>query len=272
MQEVSGSNPLCSTKPFASDAGFDGSRSPALWTNPKTDLRFLAVMRIFRLTAFLLLGAFLCSAHAELVLDGKVIEVKPKPEDETISALFTFTNKGTKTVKVTSVESKCSCLSATVDSESYAAGAKGVGTAEFKVGSFVGKHEKFVVINTDDPAQPEFVVTFVLDVPEVIQIEPRNLQWWLDDSPDTKEMTVKMVGKDPMKITNVSSTKDTVEFSWKEIAPGREYRITVTPKTTKEVFLGALKIETDSKIPKYQRQLGYFSVYRKPDVLPPGGK
>ena len=224
------------------------------------------------LLSILLLSGLFPAARAELVLDGKVIEVKPKPEDETVSTLFTFTNKGTKTVKITGVESKCSCLSATVDSATYAAGAKGLGTAEFKVGSFTGKHEKFVVINTDDPAQPEFVVTFVLDVPEVIGIEPRTLQWWLNDSPDTKETTVKILGKDPMKITNVTATRDTVEFNWTEIKPGREYRVTVTPKTTKEVFLGALKIETDSKIPKYQRQLAYFSVYRKPDVLPAGGK
>jgi len=215
----------------------------------------------------LILAACLGRSPAELVLDGKVIDVKPKPEDETVSALFTFTNKGEKTVKITGIESKCSCLSATVDAASYAAGTKGVGTAEFKVGSFVGRHEKFVVISTDDPAQPEWVVTFVLDVPEVIQIEPRNLQWWLNDVADQKEATVKMVGKDPMKITNVTTTKDSVEFSWKEIVPGREYRVLVKPKSTKEVSLGALKIETDSKIPKYQRQLAFFSVYRKPDSV-----
>lgn len=223
-------------------------------------------MRVFYLFT-LFFCALVGSASAELVLDGKIVEVKPKPEDETISALFTFSNKGTKTVKITGIESKCSCLSATVDAASYAAGAKGVGTAEFKVGSFVGRHEKFIVISTDDPDQTEWVVTFVLDVPEVIQIEPRTLQWWLNDSPDQKETTVKMVGKDPMKITNVSVTKDTVEFSWKEIVPGREYRVTVKPKSTKEVSLGALKIETDSKIPKYQRQLAFFSVYRKPDTV-----
>jgi hypothetical protein len=219
------------------------------------------------LLAILLLCALLGRSAAELVLDGKIVEIKPKPEDETVSTIFTFTNKGTKTVKITSVESKCSCISATVDAASYAAGAKGVGTAEFKVGSFVGRHEKFVVVNTDDPDQPEWVVTFVLDVPEVIQIEPRTLQWWLDESPDQKETTVKMIGKDPMKITNVTATRDTVEFSWKEIVPGREYRVSVKPKSTKEVSLGALKIETDSKIPKYQRQLAFFSVYRKPESV-----
>ena len=198
---------------------------------------------------------------AELILDGKIVEVKPKPEDETVSALFTFSNKGTRTVNITGIESKCSCLSATVDAASYAAGAKGVGTAEFKVGSFVGRHEKFVVVSTDDPSQPEWVVTFVLDVPEVIVLEPRTLH----DSPEPKEAVIKMVGKEPMKVANVTSTRDTVEFSWKEVVPGREYRVTVKPKSTKEVSLGALKIETDSKIPKYQRQLAFFSVYRKPE-------
>jgi Protein of unknown function (DUF1573) len=219
------------------------------------------------LIAILFLCAFIGRSAAELVLDGKIVEIKPKPEDETVSAIFTFTNKGTRTVKITGVESKCSCISATVDAASYAAGAKGVGTAEFKVGSFVGRHEKFVVVSTDDPDQPEWVITFVLDVPEVIQIEPKTLQWWLDESPDQKETVVKMVGKDPMKITNVTATRDTVEFSWKEIVPGREYRVSVKPKSTKEVSLGALKIETDSKIPKYQRQLAFFSVYRKPESV-----
>jgi Protein of unknown function (DUF1573) len=219
------------------------------------------------LLATLFLCAFLGRSAAELVLDGKIVEIKPKPEDETVSTIFTFTNKGTKTVKITKVESKCTCISATVDAASYAAGAKGVGTAEFKVGSFVGRHEKFVVVSTDDPDQPEWVITFVLDVPEVIQIEPKTLQWWLDESPDQKETVVKMVGKDPMKITNVTATRDTVEFSWKEIVPGREYRVSVKPKSTKEVSLGALKIETDSKIPKYQRQLAFFSVYRKPESV-----
>ena len=114
----------------------------------------------------------------------------------------------------------------------------------------------------------EWITPFgLLVVPEVIQIEPRTLQWWLDESPEQKETIVKMVGKEPMKITNVTATRDTVEFSWKEIVPGREYRVLVKPKSTKEVSLGALKIETDSKIPKYQRQLAFFSVYRKPESV-----
>lgn len=214
----------------------------------------------------LLIAGFLPGAvFAGLELDGKSVEVKPKPEDETVSALFTFTNKGGKAVKILELRSACSCLSATLDSPTYAAGAKGVGTAEFKVGSFVGRHEKTISVLTDDPEQPEWVVSFVLDVPEVVRIEPRSIQWWLGEEPAEKTATVKMTGPEPMKITNITATRTNVKFKWEEVVPGREYKILVTPDSTAEVTLGALKIETDSKIPKYQRQLAFFNIFRKPE-------
>lgn len=213
-----------------------------------------------------LLLAFASPGFAALQLDGKVVELKPKPEDETISTIFTFTNKGTRTVNILGLQSHCSCLAATLDSASYAPGAKGVGTAEFKVGSFVGRHEKLISVQTDDPDQPEWLVTFILDVPEVIAIEPRALQWWVGDPAEQKETTVKITGPNPMKITTITATKPHIDFSWKEIVPGREYRVFVKPHSTSEVSLAALKIETDSKIPKYQRQLAFVSIYRKPDA------
>ncbi len=214
-------------------------------------------------TASLLLCLFSADAFADLQLNTKIVEIKARPADETVSTIFTFTNKGSKTIRITGIESKCSCLSATLDAASYAAGAKGVGTAEFKVGSFSGRYEKFVVVTTDDPDQEEWVITFVLDVPEVIQIEPRTLQWWIGDAADEKSATLKVVGDDPIRVKNITSTKPNVKFAWEEIKPGREYRIKAKPDSTAEVSLGALKIETDSKIPKYQRQLAFVSIFRR---------
>lgn len=206
------------------------------------------------------------SALAELALETAIIELKPKPEDESISTTFVFHNKGTKPVKVLSIDSACSCLSAELDKAVYAPGEKGTGKAEFKVSSFIGRHEKSVHIQTDDPAQPEWIVPFVLEVPEVIRIEPKTLQWWIGNPTDSKTTVVTMLGTEPLKIKDITSTRENVEFSWKETKPGREYEVTVKPKSTDEVMLGALRIETDSKIAKYQRQLAFFSVYRKPEA------
>lgn len=211
-----------------------------------------------------LLAAF--GARAGLELDSKAVELRPKPEEEEVTATFAFTNTGKKPVKALSIESKCSCLEASLDAAVYEPGAKGVGKATFRVGSFVGRHEKFVVVQTDDPDQPEWVITFVLDVPEIISIVPRALQWHVGDAPDEKQMVIKVVGEPAMNVLRVTSMREgAVDLSWKEVKPGREYLVSVKPKSTADVILGGIKVETDSKIPKYQRQIAFFSILRKPD-------
>ncbi len=213
----------------------------------------------------LTLAAVLClSLHAQagLEFDADPLVLKPKPEDEEIEATFTFTNKGSKPVKVTKLDSSCSCLEASLDKAVYAPGDKGTGRALFKVSSLVGRHEKSLHLFTDDPAEPEKVLTVVLDVPEEISIEPKLLEWVLNEPAAPKELTVKMLGKDPLKITKVTSTRENVTFESKEITPGREYRITVKPASTAEITVGMLKIETDSKIPKFARQMAFFNIVR----------
>ncbi len=205
------------------------------------------------------------AAVAELALEVPAIELKPKPEDEVVNTTFVFHNKGSKPVKILGLESACSCLSSELDKAEYQPGEKGVGKAEFKVSTFVGRHEKTVHVQTNDPDQPEWVIPFVLEVPAVVDIEPKTMQWWVGDEAKPQTCTVKMMTESPMKIVNITSTRQNVEFSWKEVVPGKEYEVTLKPTSTAEVMLGALKIETDSKIAKYQRQLAFFSVYRKPE-------
>jgi Protein of unknown function (DUF1573) len=210
-------------------------------------------------------------ASAELKLtDGDHVSVKPKPEDETAKIVFAFINSGTKPVKVTHIESACSCLSATLDRAVYEPGQKGTGTAEFKVSSFTGEQEKTVVVTTDDPQQAEWTVPFIVSVPVVVDIEPKMVQWFLNEEPRTKELTVKMTGKDDMALTKVESTRENMGVSFKEVKAGREYRVILTPKSTADIMIGAVKISTDSKIPKYQRQLGFFGVVRQPESAKAG--
>ena len=193
-----------------------------------------------------------------------MIEVKPKPGEDEVTTTFVFHNKGTKPVTVLKLDSSCSCLNAEMDKRVYGPGEKGVGKAVFKVSSFVGRHEKTLHVQTDDPEQAQWVVPFVIEVPAVVDIEPKNLQWFLGDPAEAKKYVIKMTGEQPMKILKINSTRPKVEYSVKEVKEGREYEVTLKPTTTDEVMLGALTIETDSTIPKYQRQMAFFSVYRKP--------
>lgn len=207
--------------------------------------------------------------RGELLFDNDPLEIKPKPEDEEIETTFTFKNGGDKSLAITGLESSCSCLEASLDKQIYAAGEKGTGKAKFKISSFVGRHEKTLHIFTNDPDHTDQVLNFVLEVPAVVSIEPKLLQWIVGVKPEPKEFIVKMVGQDAMKITNVTATRQNVTFEYKEIIPGREYKVILTPTDTSGVTIGALKIETDSKIPKYQRQMAFFSIVRPDQVEKP---
>ncbi|WP_395745485.1 DUF1573 domain-containing protein [Prosthecobacter sp.] len=218
--------------------------------------------------AFLLLFAFTACVHAELTLDVPVIELKPKPEDEEVATTFKFRNTGDKPVKILKLDSACTCLSATLDKEVYQPGEVGTGTATFKVTSFKGRYEKFVTVSTDDKEQPEWKVNFVLEVPEVVEIKPKNLQWWIGDKPEPKACLVQFVGAEPMKIVGITPTRQNVKFTWKEIKEGREYLITVTPDSTNDTTMGALKIETNSSLDKYRYQLAFFTITKKPESQP----
>lgn len=218
----------------------------------------------------LVLLAIAACAHAELTLDVPAIELKPKPEDEEVETTFKFRNKGNKPVKILGLESACSCLSAELDKAEYKPGEEGTGRASFKVSTFVGRHEKFVTASTDDPNQPEWQIQFVLDVPAVVDIKPKTLQWFIGDEPTPKSCLVKFTGEEPMKIVNITATRENVSYEVKELKEGREYLITMTPKTTQDITMGALKIETNTPIAKYKNQLAFFSISQKPS-LPPAG-
>lgn len=211
---------------------------------------------------------FTATLRAELTTGVPAIELKPKPEDEEVETVFKFRNSGEKTVKILGLESACSCLSAELDKAEYKPGEEGTGRARFKVASLVGRHEKHVIVSTDDPGQQEWQIHFVLEVPAVVDIKPKTLQWFIGDEPTPKSCLVQFVGDDPSKIVNITATRENVAFEWKELKEGREYLITVTPRTTDQVTLGALKIETNSPVAKYRNQLAFFSISRKPGPPP----
>ncbi len=224
---------------------------------------------IMKRVLFLLWATFLvvaAAAHAELALEVPMIELKPKPGADSATVAFVFHNRGEKAVKVTTIESACSCLSVTLDKAEYAPGEKGTGVATFLVSSLTGRHEKSVHVQTNDPAQSEWVIPCVMEVPEVVRLEPKMLQWWVGDEAGTKVTRLSILGDAPMKIVSLKPYRIPAgaDFSMKEITPGREYEISVTPTSTADVLLGAIMIETDSPLPLYQRQQAFYSVYRKP--------
>ena len=204
-------------------------------------------------------------AFAELKFGNKEIEIKSKPSDEVVSFVFPFKNVGKKSVSVIDVNLTCSCLSATTDKESYGPGEEGYLKAIFSIGSFTGIQRKSMTVISQDEGKEKVrdSLLAILTIPDVVTIEPELIKWNVGEEPVEKVFTFKVPYVDPIKITNVTCTREGFDVSVVKKKEGREYEIKLKPQATSKPMLGMIKIETDSKLKKHARKLAFFSIARK---------
>ncbi|MEC7863013.1 MAG: DUF1573 domain-containing protein, partial [Verrucomicrobiota bacterium] len=164
-------------------------------------------------------------AFAELKFGNKEIEIKSKPSDEVVSFVFPFKNVGKESVSVIDVNLTCSCLSATTDKESYGPGEEGYLKAIFSIGSFTGIQRKSMTIISQDEGKKEVrdSLLAILTIPDVVTIEPELIKWNVGEEPVEKVFTFKVPYVDPIKITNVTCTREGFDVSVVKKKEGREY-------------------------------------------------
>lgn len=189
--------------------------------------------------------------------------------DTEVAKDFKFKVTGGKTVKILDIATYCSCLKAkTKDGKmEFKDGEEGVIETAFLLGTFEGEVSKQVVVVTDDPAQPEITLSIRMTIPPIIKVEPESLKWEVGEEAKPKTMKLTVVDEKAIAVTKLVSSRDNMTAEFKELKKGREYEITLTPKTTAEVMLGVLRVETDAPYPRYQKRLLFFNVMR-PKIAP----
>ncbi len=224
-------------------------------------------MKIPPIAALVLSFAVAAPAWAGLEFEERHIDVDAAPDDEVLPVVFKFKNSGEKPVKIERITFACSCLSAEADAESYAPGAEGTVTAQFKLGSFTGYQRKAltVIAQEEGAAAAERLQLMVgVKIPDVISIEPELLSWTVGEEPLAKTFTLRVPYKDPIAVRQITCSRAGFDFELKVVEEGRHYEIELVPESTDSPMLGVLKIETDCEVAKHQRKLAFFSIARKP--------
>ncbi|RYD30700.1 MAG: DUF1573 domain-containing protein [Verrucomicrobiaceae bacterium] len=183
-----------------------------------------------------------------------------------LSASFNFSISGDKPVTIKDIHAFCSCVKAeTKDKKmTYAPGEKSSIETVFEVGGFEGTLRKELVISTDDPDHPEVRLVMEVTIPALYQITPNQLVWQTGSAPEPKSVRLKVLGEDPVHITAAVSSRSAMTTAVKEITAGREYEVQVTPQSTEKKMLGLVRLELDSKYPRYQKRLVFFNITDKP--------
>lgn len=192
--------------------------------------------------------------------------------DTEVAVSFPFEAVGDRAVKITDIRTYCSCLSVgTKDGrKEFGPGERGSIEAVFELGAFEGEVEKSLGVTTDLGGGAETELKLAVTIPVLYEVEPANVAWVVGDEPVGKTIRLRMRGDQPIRVVNAVSSRENMLVEAKEVEPGREYLLTLTPKTTAEPMLGMLRVETDAPWERYRKKLLFFNV-AKPSAAVPGG-
>lgn len=176
------------------------------------------------------------------------------------TATFVAKNTGTVPVRLTKVDSSCSCLKAGADVEVLAPGATATIEAVFDISKLSGESEKRVYVHTDIPGALEYILPVKVDVPPIAALEPAMVTWPVGGEAKPAEATFKVLREKPIRVLEAVSSRDTVKAELHTVVEGREYRIVLTPASTDAIMLGLVRIKTDCELEEHSQQLLYFAV------------
>ena len=197
-----------------------------------------------RIILLLVLAA--STAHAQLVWDKTVRELRAQPGDEKVEATFRFRNAGTYPVKITRVLTSCGCTTARPEKEVYAPGESGALTGVFKIGSRLGRQNKTIEVHTDPPTAKPTYLAMVTEIAETVDFDRRVVFWARGEQSVAREIRAKVLQADPIRIVRVEASDPRLRATLRELAPGREYLVQVQPADTSAPLRGEVVLFADS--------------------------
>ena len=194
--------------------------------------------------AFLLV-ALATPVFGQLKWENPEQTLNAKPLDKFILAKFRFTNVGTAPVKITDVRTSCGCTTASLQKREYAPGESGEIDANFRFDGRVGHQEKWIIVTTDWVLPQPTTLRFAVNIPDAITIQPEFVLWHVGDQLKPKTVRIAIPDDIPAKVVSVQADNAAVKLELREIRPGKELEVNVTPTTTTQPGSSTLLIRTD---------------------------
>jgi hypothetical protein len=181
---------------------------------------------------------------AQLKWESLEQRFKPSPLDKMALATYRFTNTGNQPVTINEVRTSCGCTTAALQKKEYAPGESGEIEAKFQFAGHIGHQEKWIFVTTNLDHDPT-LLRLIVDIPVAVTIQPEFLIWQVGDPVESKTVRVTVTDEFPAKIVSVEADNPTMKLEMREIHPGKEVEIKVTPISTGKPESTRLFIRTD---------------------------
>jgi hypothetical protein len=204
------------------------------------------------------------TAPAALVWEKTELELNPALGAPTAIGVFKYENKGDTPIHFKAVRPSCGCTTAAMTRNDVPAGAKGEITATFNIGDRIGMQTKTITVETDDPQQPQTVLTLKANIAQLLELQPVFVSWQAGEAAKAKTILAK-AGKG-VTLKNVEVTSSSGDFTAK-VEPGSgvgEFKINVQPKDTAKALNATLTVKPDAGSGPAK---AYYVTAR---VMPPG--
>lgn len=132
-------------------------------------------------------------------------------------------------------------------------------TATVDTSTFDRDVEKTIAAETEDGKEVTLRMQF--KVPQAMQLSARSLVWKRNSAPVPQVLRITLPKGSPIThIADASLSGDAFDYAPKVVKRGREYTVTITPRSTAKAALNRLVLTTDSADPRYHRQIIYLQV------------
>lgn len=119
--------------------------------------------------------------------------------------------------------------------------------------------EKTIAAETVDGEEVTLRMQF--RVPQAMQLSARSLVWKRGAAPAPQVLRITLPKGSPIThIADAALSGDAFDYSPKVVKRGKEYSVTITPRSTAKAALNRLVLTTDSPDPRYHRQIIYLQV------------
>lgn len=98
-------------------------------------------------------------------------------------------------------------------------------------------------------------------VPQAMQLSARSLVWKRGAAPTPQVLRITLPKGSPIThIADAALSGEDFDYTPKVVKRGKEYSVTITPRSTAKAALNRLVLTTDSPDPRYHRQIIYLQV------------
>lgn len=159
---------------------------------------------------------------------------------------FEFTNRGENFIRIVGIKSSCGCTVPELEKKEYASGEVGALNVNFKASSGVQSTSATVILVSDEEENNFYTLKVLASRKQAVLLSSQREEWKIGSALDEREILVSIT-EDGIHIVEASSNNDAFDVKMVTVEPGKQYKVTVKPRTSKYPAAASLRLQTTNE-------------------------